>query len=748
VSVIVRELKDVRPPLLWEPRPGAETNDFVDRKHKATGIPRDSLAGAVFEAQQILGRCVDPKGPLATRTGLVVGYVQSGKTLSFTTLTALAHDNGFGLIILIAGVLNNLKDQTEARLGEDLGLAAHSRPWLLLRNPVVDTSDALTLQNTLRNWSDPDFPAHKKKVCLVTILKHSKRMGNLREVLGDVDLKRIPTLLIDDEADQATLNTYAASNRTKGQNRKSSNYAEALELKSIFPHHTYVQYTATPQANLLVDLADELSPEFGELVTPGPGYVGGQTIFAPASPYAKLIPDDEATATRATSPYPPASLVSALKVFLLTACVHEESRSKSIRTMMVHPSQKTLPQKDYLVWTRDLVESWKSIFATKDQGLIDAFTDGLRSAHGDLQATVGSDLPSLQTLVAHMSVVLNTVVVREVNSTGSGSDEIRWSASEYWVLIGGAKLDRGFTVEGLVLTYMPRPLGDGNADSLQQRARFYGYKAKYLPYCRVYVPKDVKIAFEEYVVHEQDLHESIDEYRGYSLREWVRNFMLHGSMNLTRKGVMGMPMKEFLASKWIEPQSAHVDNKLVTANQEVFEALLSELREQPGAVEAHLAYPDSFVDRRDGSPRNMLFEAVPLATVLTLLLEPLSFGTARDELIRLRSIVALQKLVKKGEEFIDVFLIGNGVPQNRSLKDINLINQVAQGRQPSGTVTRETLRYGGDRSFVTPNRLSIHLRYFNLQESDSKGRTVAKNVPWFALHIPENLQRRYLFQNL
>lgn len=144
MTITVRELKNVRPPLLWEPKQGDETTRFVQRKHAQAGIPKNALENVVFEAQQILGRCMDPKGPVGQRTGLVVGYVQSGKTLSFTTLTALAQDNGFALVVLIAGTLENLKQQTLDRLTSDLELSATgvTRPWLLVHQPSENTSDA------------------------------------------------------------------------------------------------------------------------------------------------------------------------------------------------------------------------------------------------------------------------------------------------------------------------------------------------------------------------------------------------------------------------------------------------------------------------------------------------------------------------------------------------------------------------------------------------------------------------------
>src|SRR5690606_36820379 len=104
-----------------------------------------------------------------------------------------------------------------------------------------------------------------------------------------------------------------------------SNYSEVTALKALLPHHTYVQYTATPQAPLLVGLSDALSPSFAELLTPGEGYVGGKTIFAPKAKFARSIPENEADATLITSVGPPPTLVEALRIFLLGTCAVEVS---------------------------------------------------------------------------------------------------------------------------------------------------------------------------------------------------------------------------------------------------------------------------------------------------------------------------------------------------------------------------------------------------------------------------------------
>src|SRR6185436_1461870 len=118
--------------------------------------------------------------------------------------------------------------------------------------------------------------------------------------------------------------------------------------------------------------------------------------------------------------------------------------------------------------------------------------------------------------------------IMEINASRGRTPAIRWSDFYSHILVGGQAMDRGFTVEGLTVTYMPRGSGVGNADTIQQRARFFGYKLGYLGYCRVYLDSEVQDAFRSYVTHEEDIRERLLEYTatGRPLRDWKRAFFL------------------------------------------------------------------------------------------------------------------------------------------------------------------------------------------------------------------------------
>ncbi|MGB4228335.1 MAG: Z1 domain-containing protein [Candidatus Dechloromonas phosphoritropha] len=749
MTVTIEELSGIEPDLRWMPMQGEVTADFLKRKALAGEAREEALHTVAFEAHRILGRCVSPKEADTEATGLVVGYVQSGKTLSFTTLTALARDNGYGVIILIAGTIDNLKSQSEDRLKQDLAISDEpGQPWVLIDNPAPHNSGFEALKLQLGRWRSPSVSQRKKKTILITVLKQHQRLANLVECLRhrSINLHGVPCLVIDDEADQASLNNCAAKNQKTNQNNLSANYREVTNLKAVLPHHTYIQYTATPQAPLLIALADILSPDFAETLTPGQGYVGGKTLFANRSPYAKVIPSAEAVATAASHPTAPPSLMDALRIFLLGDCAHALAEQNSNRAMMVHPSQQTAPHTQYLDWIRTPLREWKSWLS--DPVLRATLQEQFVGTHTDLQKTVGEKLSGLELLFVKMDEVLDTVMVREVNSTGKGAAPIRWGDNEYWILVGGQKLDRGYTVKGLTVTYMPRPLGVGNADNIQQRARFYGYKAGYLGFCRVYVREDVKTAFEAYIEHEDFIRSELEDMRGQPLKEWKRKFILAYRLQPTRRSVMGIGLDEVAAADWLHPKAAYVNQTAVAHNRRVFDGFVGQLRNRFEELRAHEADPERYLDKRKNSPRNKLFEAVPLTDAYDQLLAAVQLGTPEDATERMAMLVVLGRLLAENPaETCDVFLVGDLQPQNRSLRKQS-INQVFMGKSPN-TPDRALLKYCGDRELHTEKRVTLHLRYFEFLKSAAPvgPENASSDVPWFALHIPDNLKKRILLQS-
>jgi hypothetical protein len=752
-NIVIERLNGTSLETRWTPVVGPFTTEFVERKLKQRSAPDiEAMGRVVTEAATILGRCVPPSEPSGQDAGLVVGYVQSGKTLSFTTVTALARDNGYGAVILLAGTAVALKGQSEDRLTVDLGMSEIQHDWRKFENPELKEGHEAEMEKVLRNWrgSRGGMPGTVKRSLLITVLKQHQRLKNLKEVLERVNLTGVPVLIIDDESDQAGLNAKAGKNAKTGANELSTTYQRILELKSVIPHHTYLQYTATPQANLLIAVADVLSPSFAELVSSGAGYVGGKDFFSEEKPLCFGIPYEQIPTEQNPLTEAPQTLQQALQLFLLGAAHHNVTRGKGNRSMMVHPSQRTAPHTDYKEWLVGLLEHWNTFLdQPKGSAVRNELERALLQNYVELLRTF-PDLEPFDVLVDALPEVFSELKVVKVNSNADGQREVKWNDWPYWILVGGQKLDRGFTVEGLTVTYMPRS-ASSNADTLQQRARFLGYKKSYEGLCRVFLLQDVIEAFESYVESEEFVRKALNAHRGKPLQEWKRDFILNRALNPTRKAVIGRRVVPVhMDEGWIVPTIMYYDKDAVVENRELFVRTATSWKRTYNAVDA--GSKPKFKDLRRDSPRNILIEGVSIDEVLDFLLS-----------VRIRNVddstditATTLSLVKHRDEaerpvLVDVFLIGDLSTDGltgRSLKSDGKLNNLFVGESPKGATNLEQLNYVGDRALHTSGRITLHLRSLKLKPNEKIDSEVIDNVPWFAVRLPATVAKDCVIEEL
>ena len=537
-------LSKIQPPLRWEPKFLEFTDEFLKGKSKDPNGPSyDDLANGenslLHEARRILGRCLPPNEPAGRETGLVVGYVQSGKTMSFETVISLARDNGYGMIIVFAGTKTNLREQSEDRLTKDLGIDEGDN-WYHFSNPAKGVIGQI--DDKIAAWKKR--PTTKKAV-LVTVLKQVDHLENLAAVLKKLNLAGVPVLIVDDESDQASLNTNAAKIRAAkaATDTRSTTYDRICAVRDMVPHHSFLQYTATPQANLLLAQTDLLNPSFAELVTPGESYTGGKAFFKENPALVVDIPALEVPSKNNSVSATPKSLLSALRYFLLVSAQHAITKVRGRdrnRSMMVHPAMLTKSHKTYKAWVDRSLKTLTSYVERQYQKTPANVETRFQAEYDSLKLTYPDLKPLPELIESMLDVVFDEMNCVEVNGTPDAEKKVKWKSHPYWILVGGAKLDRGYTVEGLVITYMPRPLGNSPAaDTLQQRARFFGYKKAYLGLCRVFVQNSVRNAFEDYVDHEEFVRSALISNRGKPLRDWRRDFILDALLKPTdRKSVV------------------------------------------------------------------------------------------------------------------------------------------------------------------------------------------------------------------
>jgi len=383
---------------VWEPTVKEETVLLL----KHLNLPESSERQLVSETIDILAQCGNPNENTHNEIGLVFGYVQSGKTMSFTTLTSLARDNGYKIIIILAGISLNLVAQSFSRLERDLQLdSRNDLKWLSFKNP--DPDDLTTrsqIATVINEWRDPTFPNEEKKCLLFTVMKHGRvRLPDLTRLLKLFNLEGLPILIIDDEGDQYSLNTKAKSNAKSGKLSMSTTYEKILDLRQAIPHHTFLQYTATPQAPLFIDIMDNLSPNFIQLLTPGPEYTGGKTFFIDNKNLVEIINDID---PNIETDMPPESLIKAMQVFFLGVLVGWKNKDGGKRSMMIHPSQYTYSHTEYLRFVSNIKRSFIDILSLPDdnQDRVD-LTEEFRLAYDDLNKTVEHLLPFEELISGH-----------------------------------------------------------------------------------------------------------------------------------------------------------------------------------------------------------------------------------------------------------------------------------------------------------------------------------------------------------
>ena len=734
--IIVQPVPDDGRPRNWVPIIGPEAVEFLQ-----SAVPEGSRDNVRDAALSILAKGIPPTAAQGQQTGLVIGYVQGGKTMSFEAVAALARDNGFQMVIVAAGTSNPLLDQSTGRLERDLRLddPGRERRWIHFKNPDDEDATVQAIRDVLDDWQDPGTPEEFKKTVLITVLKNHRRLENLSELIRAVGMERSPVLIIDDEADQVSLNTDVA------QGDESTTYRCLLNVREALSNHTYLQYTATPQAPLLISIIDSLSPNFVRVLDPGDEYVGGREFFADNQRVVRLIPPQDVPTNANPLAEPPESLLQALRVFMVgvTAGIREGGNMGN-RSMLVHPSHKTTQHQEYCNWVRDIFEEWKRILNLPDndpdkQELI----EDLRDAYNDLTVTVEEGLTAFEELIPSFRFAFRNTRLLEVNARGGKTPVVDWRSAYGWILVGGQAMDRGFTVEGLTVTYMPRGIGVGNADTIQQRARFFGYKRRYFGYCRVYLEQGTLNAFQSYVEHEEDIRGQLGEFQdnGRPLNEWKRAFILDIALRPCRNNVLEFDyMHGRFSDDWVSPRVVLVSDAVNQAN-----------REAVGAFVGNLEFVDDQGHReRTDVQRHSVCAGVPLRTVLEQLLVRMRITGTTDSQRNTGLLLQLSKALEDDpNEVCTVYQMSPARRRLRGVDENGEVTNLFQGEAPVNPRERRGEVYPGDRAIREDGRVSIQIHTLDLtREDEGRGaRVIKENVPVIAVWVPARLARAWINQD-
>lgn len=488
----------------------------------------------VMRAKELIENLPATQSSGEKKQGLMLGLVQSGKTVALTTAIALAADNGYRCFIVLTTDNLWLYNQTIERLKSDLqGLEIEGKDqWeglLFAQGSLKSTGNGLVLVST----------------------KNAIMLNNLVNTLDKLKMSldgRLPVaLVIDDEADQASLDT-KASQRAKKPSIDAGRINNLItQLRQRFDSHTYLQVTATPQALFLQDMDNWYRPEFTILIEPGKGYIGGNTFFSlawgRAEELIRYVSNEELEEIlNSSTPQAPRSLKKAICLFYVGATIKylqdkdkpETVQSDIVYSFLCHISYKKKDHdraaeaiRKYVKYLEEGVNSAATLIlrSSVEQELIDAYND--------LSQTVFVSPPSFDAIWDQLQGFMPGTDVQVLNSNNEEQNQPRYSR-RYNILIGGNKLARGVTIENLLVTYYGRQAKRTNMDTMLQHARMYGYRDKHLDVTRLFVTSEIEERFRLINESEQALRDIVERYPN----EEYRGILIGKNLNATRKNVL------------------------------------------------------------------------------------------------------------------------------------------------------------------------------------------------------------------
>jgi hypothetical protein len=462
-------------------------------------------------AEEVASRWVNPvSGGSEQTNGLIYGLVQSGKTGVLTVSGALGADEGYRTIIILTSDNDPLYEQTLGRVREAFpGVDIIGKP---------DFKDSAAFVQRIKGGT-----------CAIVTTKNSKMLGALIENFKKGKVKGLSCLIIDDEADQASLNTFAR----KDDGSRSTINSRIAELRGFFEKNSYLQVTATPQALFLQTPDHDFRPRFTVLSHPGSDYVGGDDFFGDESSLVREFDiDDLEMLAPGDQPSPrlniPASLLRALDVFMIGATFKRTRAADQNCAFLCHVSTRTADHKHI----ERLLRKYKIDLAAAARVRAPALMRRLEAAYNDLAAShPGLQKEGLEKLVEAIAFFSPGITVKLVNGE---TDEDVAVKSPYNLFVGGNKLGRGVTIKNLLVSYYGRNPKRPQADTVLQHARMYGYRRSDIGLLRLFLPRELHTVFKAIHKMERGLRDLIAQEPS----EAFRGLYVENSLSATRKNVL------------------------------------------------------------------------------------------------------------------------------------------------------------------------------------------------------------------
>lgn len=511
--------------------------------HDHSVLPKESVRATDDVTDEIMDYLGDPRDEGDwDRRGLVMGHVQSGKTTNYSALVTKAADAGYSIIIVLAGLTNSLRKQTQERL--DMTFAGKSSLGDEVNNEYYPVARVLRgeqgykfrspFQGTTQlrdfnvgmlqgigaqegNFADPVLFVTKKHVgVLERLIKWLSNLREGRQLDG-------PMLVIDDEADNATVNTTDSEISVARTNERIRQLLQCARRTS------YVGYTATPFANIFIHpesnnemLGDNLFPaHFIKSLDPPSNYVGARDLFFADGKFQKdcvrEVPDDyqdllpvSHRSSHQVEELPPSLVDAVYEYFIFRALRLLDGETYKDSSMMVNVSRFNAVQaqvheliEEVKIQAEEHAQSWSKSSRWE-------VSDVLKSIHEVWKKQYRAYRPYSWDEVRKVLVqAIMPIEVSLVNMRGKALDYSSRKEPLHVIAIGGLALARGLTLEGLAVSYVLRNVGAG--DTLLQLGRWFGYRSGHETLCRIHLTEDM-------ISHFEYISESVEELRDDLIR--------------------------------------------------------------------------------------------------------------------------------------------------------------------------------------------------------------------------------------
>lgn len=578
-----------------------------------SGKMADAADGIDDESSNILAMTANPAVEGSSVRGLVLGHVQSGKTANFTAVMAKAADEGYRFFIVLAGMYNNLRRQTQMRLEKDIFRPDSKHPWHRLTLPDSDFGEPSNGNALFQNPAQP---------IVAVVKKNASRLENLRTFLEEIpeELRAtVPAMIIDDESDQATPNTKADKDELSRINEL------VRDVWNLLPTSTYLAYTATPFANVLMDPDDEKDLYPRDFVYPLPRpdtYFGAAKVFGTAAQFAledgdggldvvRAVPEDEIEALLPPKKdedqdYDPGvvpSLADAVSWFVVaTAIRYARGDGEQHSSMLVHNTHLVDP---HAVQRDVLAEHVAQLKRSSETGDLAPLKAAFEAEADRLVEAFDNPVVPWEEVCQHLPQVLDRIEV--IMDNGESLKRLDYPDDEPQVLVvvGGGTLSRGLTLEGLVVSHFVRR--SGAYDTLLQMGRWFGYRNGYEDLVRVWTSAKLEEEYRFLAGVEEELREHLVSMaqNGESPRDVGVRVRSHpGRLEVTSRNKMFFAETVSVQLGGNRMQTTVFDPKdqdVLRRNQDAGRKLVHD-------AEAALGGKPAIVDGTNGS---VLFEEVP-----------------------------------------------------------------------------------------------------------------------------------------